>query len=99
MAILKKSTEEVVDKVEVTEEVVEETKSNTYECEGCNKTKGNNFRWIRPKSKFDNGQYIDNIFIVWNWCKPCGETKLNKHSVILTTKYQLPVIRRQLILS
>ena len=28
-----------------------------------------------PKSKFDNGQYIDNIFIVWNWCKPCGETK------------------------
>tara|TARA_R100001440_G_scaffold1869_2_gene5791 strand:+ start:3173 stop:3439 length:267 start_codon:yes stop_codon:yes gene_type:complete len=78
MAILnKKSTEETVDKVEVTEEVVEETKSSIYECKGCNKTfkKGNNFRWIRPKAKFDNGTYVDNIFIVWNWCKPCGESK------------------------
>ena len=77
MAILKKSTEEVVDKVEVTEEVVEETKSATYECESCNKTftKGNNFRLIRPKSKFENGQYVDNIWIVWTHCKPCGESK------------------------
>lgn len=77
MAILKKSTEEVVDKVEVTEEVVEETKSDTYECEGCNQTfkKGNNFRWVRPKSKYVDGKFEDNLFIVWNWCKPCGETK------------------------
>lgn len=78
MAILnKKSTEEVVDNVEVTEEVVEETKSGTYECEGCNKTfkKGNNFRWIQAKSKYENGKYIDNIWIVWTHCKPCGESK------------------------